>query len=163
MRKTRIKEDSFSAKLYMYFYDIDKLDEMPKGLCSFFWKLVIACIFVIPLEMIGIPYTLFRLMFNSPKFTPLLKAGVSFLLFLCMCALYLSILPIINIFCKQDPKILVDGYILDIMLLIIGLVILYFYTVNNDTIVGNFIKGKFEGICPRIEWIKSDKKENENS
>lgn len=46
-----------SARLYRWFYVTDK---MPQSLCPYFWKLVIAYIFIVPLAVLSLPIFLFK-------------------------------------------------------------------------------------------------------
>ena len=49
----KLNKNSISAKLFRWFY---RTSELPTNLCPYFWKLVMAYVFVIPLFIISLPY-----------------------------------------------------------------------------------------------------------
>jgi hypothetical protein len=49
----KLNKNSISAKLFRWFYGTK---ELPTNLCPYFWKLVMAYVFVIPLFIISFPY-----------------------------------------------------------------------------------------------------------
>jgi len=49
----KLNKNSISAKLFRWFYGTR---ELPTNLCPYFWKLVMAYVFVIPLFIISFPY-----------------------------------------------------------------------------------------------------------
>jgi len=49
----KLNKNSISAKLFRWFYGTS---ELPTNLCPYFWKLVMAYVFVIPLFIISFPY-----------------------------------------------------------------------------------------------------------
>jgi uncharacterized membrane protein len=53
-----LNKNSFSAKLYKYFYG--KHSILPNNLCQYFWALFIAYLLVIPFSILIMPYLLFN-------------------------------------------------------------------------------------------------------
>jgi hypothetical protein len=51
----KLNKNSISAKLFRWFYGTS---ELPTNLCPYFWKLVMAYVFVIPLFIISLPYVI---------------------------------------------------------------------------------------------------------
>jgi len=51
----KLNKNSISAKLFRWFY---RTSELPTNLCPYFWKLVMAYVFVIPLFIISLPYVI---------------------------------------------------------------------------------------------------------
>ena len=51
----KLNKNSISAKLFRWFY---RTSELPTNLCPYFWKLVMAYVFAIPLFIISFPYVI---------------------------------------------------------------------------------------------------------
>jgi magnesium-transporting ATPase (P-type) len=51
----KLNKNSISAKLFRWFYGTS---ELPTNLCPYFWKLVMAYVFAIPLFIISFPYVI---------------------------------------------------------------------------------------------------------
>ena len=51
----KLNKNSISAKLFRWFY---RTSELPTNLCPYFWKLVMAYVFAIPLFIITLPYAI---------------------------------------------------------------------------------------------------------
>ena len=51
----KLNKNSISAKLFRWFYETK---ELPTNLCPYFWKLVVAYLFAIPLFIISLPYVI---------------------------------------------------------------------------------------------------------
>lgn len=51
----KLNKNSISAKLFRWFYGTR---ELPTNLCPYFWKLVMAYVFAIPLFIITLPYAI---------------------------------------------------------------------------------------------------------
>ena len=51
----KLNKNSISAKLFRWFYGTS---ELPTNLCPYFWKLVMAYVFAIPLCIISLPYVI---------------------------------------------------------------------------------------------------------
>ena len=51
----KLNKNSISAKLFRWFY---RTSELPTNLCPYFWKLVIAYVFAIPVFIISLPYVI---------------------------------------------------------------------------------------------------------
>jgi hypothetical protein len=126
---------------------------MPKGLCTYFWKLVFACVLIVPLEIIGLPYTIFKLIFRSDYQPPAEKAGTTCIFIVCLALLYVGLLPVVNIWYPQSPDDIFGAYILDSVILIFFLII-YLISSNKSNLIGQYIRARSKGICPRINWVK---------
>lgn len=53
----KLNLNGVSARLYRWFY---VTNTMPQSLCPYFWKLVIAYIFIVPIAVLSVPIFLFR-------------------------------------------------------------------------------------------------------
>ena len=51
----KLNKNSISAKLFRWFY---RTSELPTNLCPYFWKLVMAYVFVIPVFITTLPYVI---------------------------------------------------------------------------------------------------------
>ena len=51
----KLNKNSISAKLFRWFY---RTSELPTNLCPYFWKLVMAYVFAIPVFIISLPYVI---------------------------------------------------------------------------------------------------------
>ena len=51
----KLNKKSISAKLFRWFY---RTSELPTNLCPYFWKLVMAYVFTIPVFIITLPYVI---------------------------------------------------------------------------------------------------------
>lgn len=51
----KLNKNSISAKLFRWFY---RTSELPTNLCPYFWKLVMAYVFTIPVFIISLPYVI---------------------------------------------------------------------------------------------------------
>ena len=51
----KLNKNSISAKLFRWFY---RTSELPTNLCPYFWKLVMAYVFAIPVFIISLPYAI---------------------------------------------------------------------------------------------------------
>jgi amino acid transporter len=146
-----LNSNSISAKLYRYFYS---KQNMPASLCTYFWALVIAYLFIIPLEITGLIGTLMRFVFpvlrDAPS-NPVFKTLLSFFVFWCVLIIYLRLIPVLQFFYHFEERDIFGAKILDIFVFIIVMII-YFGNTNRRFLVIKYTKAKIKGICPRITW-----------
>ena len=143
----KLKTSSLSAKLYRHFYETEK---MPKSLCPYFWKLVVAYMLVLPLEIIGLPYTIVMFLFKLNKnVCPFFKAVLTPLGILLLYTLYILLSPITQFFLPIKTDIIIMAVIFDVMIII---AVVYNLIKDGDFLVKDFIKAKLNKVCPRIDW-----------
>lgn len=85
----KLNQNSISAQLYRWFYGTQ---QMPSNLCPYFWKLVTAIVFAIPLFIITIPHILmYRKGEGRDSFSERLGIGLVswFIVFMISCMLSL--------------------------------------------------------------------------
>jgi len=142
----KLKTSSLSAKLYRYFYETEK---MPKSLCPYFWKLVVAYLLILPLEIIGLPYTIVMFLFKLNKnVCPFFKAVLTPLGILLLVALFFLLSPITQFFLPIKADNVIAGGILDVIIIIAVVCSL----IDGDFLVKDFVKAKVNKVCPRIDW-----------
>lgn len=147
----QLNKNSVSARLFRYFYSTEI---MPQSLCTFFWALVLAYTFVIPLEILGllgrIPIYLIDEKSGILPKNPFFKTVMTIFTVVMLYGLFVCIYPIIHIFHPIKGMQLGAGIFLDIVILILGI---FIYTQQTDnSIIPAYIKAKAKGICPRIDW-----------
>jgi len=159
----KLSKKSFSAKLYRYFYSINDC-EMPKSLCPYFWKLVIAYLLFIPLEILATPYNLFHIIMNkiqkkdafhdicSHDMTPISKVFIVALISIILFAIFYAFIPLIHLFHPVSKNMLINAYILDCAFIILGIIGFFAWYKDNDNLAKTYISAKVKRICPRIEW-----------
>lgn len=163
----RLREDSFFAKLVLNSY---ASYELPKSLCPFFWKLVIALV-SLPLTW---PILVIDWVGGRPEKSWILSKIILGIL------TQLVVLAIIGVaYVKPIETLKVLGFMVVVLVVILGGVALY--TVikekiedwywnykygeygekladkKTDNVLVSFIKAKKEKVCPRIDWIKKNK------
>lgn len=147
-----LKLNSLSARLYRYFYETNK---MPNSLCTYFWKLVIAYLLIIPLEIIGLPCTIYGIYikFFGKDQTPTqdysypnTKAGASSIFFI---VLFVMLVPIIQFFIPIRKSLVIETLSFDIIIIF---TIVCYCLKNSNFLVKDFIKAKVKKVCPKINW-----------
>jgi len=143
----KLKTSSLSAKLYRYFYETEK---MPKSLCPYFWKLVVAYLLILPLEIIGLPYTIVMFLFKLNKnVCPFFKAVLTPFGILLLVALFFLLSPITQFFLPIKADNVIASGILDAIIII---AVVCSLITDGDFLVKDFVKAKVNKVCPRIDW-----------
>jgi len=165
----KLYKNSFSAKLYQYFYSVNDW-QMPKSLCPYFWKLVIAYLLFIPLEILAMPFNICVVIYNVIKqekafkgmfdcdIPPIGKVLIVALFCSLLTGLFYAFIPLINLFHPVSKEVLIGGYVTDFFALIIGIVAFFVWYKDNDNLMKDYISAKIKGICPRIEWTNDNRK-----
>jgi amino acid transporter len=146
-----LNSNSISAKLYRYFYS---KQNMPESLCTYFWALVLAYLFIIPLEITGLIGTLMRFVFPIIRDTPsnpTCKTFISIVCFWCGVLIYFMLIPVLQFFYHFEEKDILGAKFIDVLIFIIFMII-YFSNTNRRFLVIEYTKAKIKGICPRITW-----------
>lgn len=147
-----LKLNSLSARLYRYFYETNK---MPNSLCTYFWKLVIAYLLIIPLEIIGLPFTIYIKFFDKDQTPtkdysdPATKAVASSIFVTVLFVIVLMLVPIIQFFTPIERQFVIDTLIFDVVIIS---VILYCLTGVYNFLIIDLIKAKLRKVCPKINW-----------
>lgn len=154
MKPTDIKMSNFFVRLYRYFYDMDCYDKMPPSLCAFTPKLIVACLLIMPFEIIGLPNTLWNLVFKDGKMPPIGKVGITILFAILFACLYFMGLPIINHWIPQKHDDIIASCVLDVCVFCI--IIWALYRRKYSGFIGDYLKTKRDKICPKINWIDDE-------
>ena len=162
----KLNKNSINAKLYRWFY---QKDEMPKSLCPYFWKLVIAWTFGLPLVIATIP-SIILFKYEGAKMDQSTRIFSSFVIY-GMIFLAFSMLFSISLFWYSFPNksflhdAQIGGMIGWGVVIIVGLTyaIQHFYkkikqkdrevdNVKDPSLIQEFIKAKYNKYCPKIDW-----------
>jgi hypothetical protein len=162
----KLNKNSISCRLYKYFWD-EVNYELPKNLCPYFWKLVIAYIFIVPLALLALPYLLYKLIFDRDHdyVNMFVKAVAGLLIYALIVALLLVVVAHIIAFTKGGAVwvIVIITWIAPTVLFIRWCVLgIYYkiqekkgekeYTEPQPNILVEFIKAKYHKYCPKIDW-----------
>ena len=149
---------NFFVRMYRYFYDMDWYDKMPKGICDFVPKLIVACIFIIPFEIIGLPITFFQLF--KPKdwryHCSGIKAALTVALALCLFVLFYMSLPIIAHWYPQKHEDIVGAIIVDVLFGIVILAFILHGIFGKYSMIGAYLRAKKDKMCTKINWIDDE-------
>ena len=166
--------DSFSSKFYRFFYETT---QMPKSLCPYFWKLVLAWTLTI---MFGVPATVFLLpiliisifskdareTWKENKYT---AVAVGFIIEFAIFLFFSIPVFLLTMFGYTEyvkDTFLGDYAILGGVVLVISIIFgLYFtikyvadkvkkgkHDIKKPNVVKEFIKAKYNRYCPKIDW-----------
>jgi hypothetical protein len=158
--------NSIPARLYRDFYAFEGADEMPKSLCSYFWKLMGMWLVIVPLSLFSIAgfiieiceYFQRKLNKKSIRF-PIYSSKDRVLGSLAIYAFLLLIwcigVGIVGIFTPLSYHGLFGvthtlGITVDIIIAIA--LIFWFFGGGPFNIISSYIKAKYNRVCPKIEW-----------
>lgn len=167
-----LNHNSLSAKLYRWFYGTNT---MPTNLCPYFWKLVTAYLFALPLLILTLPAVIIHQEDADSVPTRIINS----LLLYVMLASILSMLSVFGLFFaipKSDTfyfNVIVCGFTFWGVGIVVGVV----YAINKAhekwkdyryykrhsmanpkqpkvNIVVEMVKAKYHKYCPKIDWKK---------
>ena len=166
----KLNLNSNSAKLYRWFYG---KEYMPSNLCPYFWKLVIAYIFGLPLLVLTLPYIILNLIngdddldtIGSRIFASTFMYAAAYL----VVAMLSPIMLLFMKFPKQGTSYLHDLIIQGLTTWVVAIVVgIYFLLrgIHNKysekkyekkfeekpNIVIEMVKAKYNKYCPKIDW-----------
>lgn len=141
----KLNYNSTSAKLYRWFYGEES---MPSNLCPYFWKLVVAYFFALPLALFTLPL-LFMGKFSDSDVGH--RLGVSVVMWTFGISMIAAIL---SIFVPADPEknllyALVSGMGFAVWFIAIG-----FGSIRGLHLLYEMVKAKYNKYCPKIDWNK---------
>jgi hypothetical protein len=172
----KLNQNSLSAKLYRWFYGTNA---MPSNLCPYFWKLVTAVIFGLPVAIFTAPHMIIYNGYESrPSFGE--RIGISavswFLLggIICMLSLFglFFVTPIKD---SVYLHMIGIGIIFWMFAIVIGVVQLWKFLAEKwknrnikydkdgyriwepvkektDNVIVEMVKAKYNKYCPKIDW-----------
>lgn len=158
-----LNHTSFSAKFYRWFYDKQTF-EMPSSLCPYFWKLLLAYVFVIPYVLIGFPYILFNKGRNASVSAGVLTTvGLSLFLYLVFVLLSVPYFLIFGINTKNEwsTQIFASGLVSWAIILVVSSYQFIRWLFDKDrkrfrekksNLIVEITKAKYNKYCPKITW-----------
>jgi amino acid transporter len=164
----KLDQNSLSAKLYRWFY---KTDTMPTNLCSYFWKLVTAVIFGLPVAILTVPHmVIYHKDDSRNSFGE--RIVISLVIWLLIAAVISMISSLGFFFYMPDTESLlwlimgIGGFFWGILIIVgIGFGISWSIdktkehlqsknsnTEKTDNIIVEMVKAKYHKYCPKIDW-----------
>lgn len=160
----KLNQNSLSAKLYRWFY---KTDTMPTNLCPYFWKLVTAVIFGLPVAILTVPYMVIYYKDDSRNSFGE-RIGISLVIWLLIAAV-ICMISTLGLFFYIPNKssllwvMMAVGFCLWSCLILVGITWAIAKTVKyleskksddekTDNIIVEMVKAKYHKYCPKIDW-----------
>lgn len=164
----RLKKDSIWVFIYKFVYNTENL---PNSLCPYFWKLLLACVLVVPYTIFIIPAIIIALIekkdintYDLPE--KVLKSVATYLIVILgsviLYGTYHMIKAIFHCYSyNRDAAITMS--IIYIVITIAASIVFLVNHINNKLwerrynkkkqyILIEFIKAKYNKYCPKIDW-----------
>ena len=165
----KLNKNSISAKLFRWFYGTT---ELPTNLCPYFWKLVMAYVFAIPLFIIPLPYVII----NKDTCNESLgsRIGLGFVCWFILFLLITALTPIMLFWHTPVKDSLLETLIeIGLLTWVVGLTlgIIWFIHYIQDkikerkwenrnlpkkekrsNIIIEMVKATYYKYCPKIDW-----------
>ena len=165
----KLNKNSISAKLFRWFYETK---ELPTNLCPYFWKLVMAYVFAIPLFIIPLPYVII----NKDTCNESLgsRIGLGFVCWFILFLLITALTPIMLFWHTPVKDSLLETLIeIGLLTWVVGLTlgIIWFIHYIQDkikerkwqsenlqkkekrsNIIVEMVKATYYKYCPKIDW-----------
>ena len=181
----RLNKNSFTSRLYKWFYGVREYQGLPNNLCPYFWKVVLMYLTIIPYVLISIPvviYDLFDKEYENGDRKVGERLGISVGVYIALFAITALISAVLALFIQVEPKslfefLVVGGCLIWSALLVIGVIegtkYLREYSTRDDSyfdeqqnkwvvkkakvnLTTEFIKAKYNKYCPKIDWVGDD-------
>lgn len=178
----RLNKNSFTSRLYKWFYGVREYQGLPNNLCPYFWKVVLMYLTIIPYVLISIPvviYDLFDKEYENGDTKVGERLGISAGVYIALFVLTTLISAILALFIKVEKDTLfeflvVGGCLFWAGLIVIGVIegtkYLSEYSTTNESfydpqqerwvtkktkvnLTTEFIKAKYNKYCPKIDWV----------
>jgi hypothetical protein len=151
-----LKYNSFNAKLYRYFYGTEN---MPKSICPYFWKLLMAWLFIVPVTLLCFPVVIGEIIQKeSYGLQRMFYTFILFIFLIWISSMVCAVLLIFNDYEKGSMVISMGsiGIIVWLFMIIVGTIEGVKYVkdsgkISNSVIVG-FVSSKYNKYCARITW-----------
>ena len=161
----KLNKNSISAKLLRWFYGTS---ELPTNLCPYFWKLVMAYVFAIPLFIIPLPYVIIEKSSSIESLNSRIWGG-----FVCWVILFLlitALTPIMLFWHTPVKDSLLETLIeIGVFTWITGLIIGIMWFIHHlgekikerrnlpkkekrSNIIVEMVKATYYKYCPKIDW-----------
>ena len=157
--------NSLNAKLYRYFYDADS---MPDSICPYFWKLLMAWVFVIPVSLFSFPAVIAEIITKqSYGLGRLFMSVVLYMALYCIVSMVFTVLIFTNHY--DSESIIVKMGSAGILIWVVAIVITVIAILEliqkksqvehlrnsdkvSDSVIIGFVKSKYNKYCARITW-----------
>ena len=161
----KLNKNSISAKLFRWFY---RTSELPTNLCPYFWKLVIAYVFAIPVFIISLPYVIVDKDSRNQSLGE--RIGLGFFCWFILSLLIASLTPIILFWHTPVKGSLLESLIhYGFAVWVAGLFIGVMWFIHHlgekikerrnlpkeekrSNIVVEMVKATYYKYCPKIDW-----------
>jgi len=160
----KLNQNSFSAKLYRWFY---KTDTMPTNLCPYFWRLVTAVILSPLLAIYTLPYEIINYKRRRRHtYSDILGTSLTYWFFIAAIICMISTLSLFFYIPDEDSLLMVMivfGFCVWGSLIIVGIgwgineIVKYLKPKKSDNektdnIIVEMMKAKYHKYCPKIDW-----------
>ena len=161
----KLNKNSISAKLFRWFYETK---ELPTNLCPYFWKLVMAYVFAIPLFIIPLPYVIINK--DTCNESPGNRIWGGFVCWFILFSLITALTPIM-LFWYTPVKdsfleiLIIYGFFVWAAGLLIGIIWFIHYLgekikerrnlpkkEKRSNIIVEMVKATYYKYCPKIDW-----------
>lgn len=161
----KLNKNSISAKLFRWFY---RTSELPTNLCPYFWKLVMAYVFAIPLFIISLPYAIIDKDSRNQSLGN--RIGIGLFCWFGLFLLITALTPIMLFWYTPVEHSLLEHLIIwGLLTWMIGLVIGVMWFIHHlgekikerrnlpkeekrSNIIVEMVKATYYKYCPKIDW-----------
>jgi hypothetical protein len=132
---------------------------MPDSICPYFWKLLMAWVFVIPVSLFSFPAVIAEIITKqSYGLGRLFMSVVLYMALYCIVSMVFTVLIFTNHY--DSESIIVKMGSAGILIWVVAIVITVIETVKyfrnsdkvNDSVIVGFVKSKYNKYCARITW-----------
>ena len=160
-----LNKNSISAKLFRWFYETK---ELPTNLCPYFWKLVMAYVFVIPVFITTLPYVIIDKYSWSLSLGS--RIGLGFVCWFILFLLITALTPIMLFWHTPVKDSLLETLIeIGVFTWMAGLTIGVMWFIHHlgekikerrnlpkkekrSNIIVEMVKATYYKYCPKIDW-----------
>jgi hypothetical protein len=179
----KLNKNSFTSKLYKWFYGVSEYQGLPNNLCPYFWKVVLMYLTIIPYTLFSIPvvvYDMFDKGYDNGDRKTGERLGISVGIYIALFILATLISAILALFIKVEKNTLFEFLVVGGCLFWTGLIVIgviegvkhlreystrdesYFDEQQDKWVVKKakvnmtteFIKAKYNKYCPKIDWYQ---------
>ena len=169
----KLNKNSISAKLFRWFYGTT---ELPTNLCPYFWKLVMAYVFAIPLFIISIPSILPYSIIDKDTCNESLGSRIlmGFIYWFILFLLIIALTPIMLFWHTPHKDSLLETLIeIGVFIWMLGLIFGFAWFIEylkekslerkwergnlpkkekRSNIIVEMVKATYYKYCPKIDW-----------
>jgi len=184
----KLNKNSFTSRLYKWFYGVSEYQGLPNNLCPFFWRVVLMYLTIIPYTLFSIPvvvYDMFDKGYDNGDRKTGERLGISVGIYIALFILVTLISAILALFIKVEKDtwfqfLVISGCSFWTGLIVIGVIEgvkhLREYTTTDKSyysetenkwvyektkvnLTTEFIKAKYNKYCPKIDWVSNESKD----